>query len=101
MAIMGVLLIGINVKVIVHVQMRLLRFKTLVIPFTIPLFLLILPLMKFLKFWIIQRVDYLEMGLMEEIVLLVVASLTIFRFIVEVIQLMEEGTIPEVVLFLL
>jgi hypothetical protein len=50
MAIMGVLLIGINVKVIVHVQMRLLRFKTLVIPFTIPLFLLILPLMKFLKF---------------------------------------------------
>jgi hypothetical protein len=46
-------------------------------------------------------VDYLEMGLMEEIALLVVASLTIFRFIVEVIQLMEEGTIPEVVLFLL
>jgi hypothetical protein len=50
MAIMGVLLIGINVKVIVLVQMRLLQFKTLVIPFTILLFLLILPLMKFLKF---------------------------------------------------
>ena len=102
MEIMVVLLIGINVKVTVLVKVKLHAFKTLLIIFIILLLLLIQRLMKFLKFWIIQLVDYLEMEQMEEIPLEAVALLIMFKFFVEVIQHQEAvmEVILEVVLLL-